>query len=433
MFSVAACTAPTPRFGWQAPPDAREAQLSAVPGHYNFDGLTALRVNGVLTDPVTALEFMRHNFALELGQIQPEPNATLGHARIVLPDHDRLRLISGLANRVASGGVDYIAEERRLDLHLLADTVIRSNLFASVELVEQNDTVAPDQNGADYLIWFQIRSVGMNNAGPWIGRWLMKRGFGPVTGNLSVDPGTPVGPLRLQSFVKSVRLAADGNGRIIAGRSTSSDQVTRTGSGIVVDAQGHVLTNNHVIANCSGLQVTDAQGNDATAELVASDADNDLALIKTQHHWSDWARFRSSDTLRPGEPVVVTGFPLSGLVSPEMAVTTGSLTAVAGAGGDTRRIQLSAPMQPGNSGGPVLDDNGKVIGIASSVLNGLVLAIATGTLPQNVNFAIKTDTAREFLAANQLTLDSSRGHAASGAASVGELARRFTVKIACMQ
>jgi S1-C subfamily serine protease len=182
------------------------------------------------------------------------------------------------------------------------------------------------------------------------------------------------------------------------------------------------------------MRLTDTAGNSTGAELIATDTVNDLALIKTQHHWGGWARFRDSDGLKPGEPVVVTGFPLTGFVSPEMAVTTGSLTTLAGVRGDSRQIQFSAPVQPGNSGGPVLDDSGRVIGIATSILNSLVLAAATGgALPQNVNFAIKTDIAREFLAANQVTLETGRGRQALGAAGVGDVARRFTVKIECVR
>jgi S1-C subfamily serine protease len=315
-------------------------------------------------------------------------------------------------------------------LHELADSVMRSRVFASVELAEQNDTIAPDANGADYLIWFQVRSLRPNNAGPWIGQWQMQHGAGPAMANISVDPGTPVGPPRLLSFLRSVRAAAGYGGPVVAG-SVGTAGERPAGTGIVVDGQGHVLTNNHVIANCAAPRVVGNDGNDDSAELVATDATNDLALLKIARHAPIWARFRGSEGLQPGEAVIVTGFPLAGLVSPEMAVNTGSLTALAGFRGDSRQLQFSAPIQPGNSGGPLLDNDGRVIGIASAMLNGVLLAAVTGALPQNVNFAIKTDTARAFLAENHVALDTSRGRTASGAAAVGDLARRFTVKIAC--
>ena len=88
-----------------------------------------------------------------------------------------------------------------------------------------------------------------------------------------------------------------------------------------------------------------------------------------------------------------------------MAVTTGLLTASASLQGDTREIELGAPVQPGNSSGPVLDASGQLIGVATGMLNSLVLAPATGLVPQNANFAVKSDILKEFLASNQTNLD----------------------------
>ncbi len=204
------------------------------------------------------------------------------------------------------------------------------------------------------------------------------------------------------------------------------------GTGIVIDAQGHVLTDNHVVAGCPELRLRGGEALDAAAALVATDPANDLALLKADRPYAAFARFRDSRALRPGEPVVVTGFPLSGLVSPEMAVTTGSLTALGGLRGDARLFQFSAPVQPGNSGGPVMDETGRVIGVTKSVLS-LAVAITTGLAPQNVNFATKTDVASSFLSANQNALSEAPVRAAMPAAAVADLARRFTVRVECLR
>ena len=133
----------------------------------------------------------------------------------------------------------------------------------------------------------------------------------------------------------------------------------------MVDAQGHILTNNHVADNCPDVRVAGASEPSGSASIVAADTANDLLLLKTERHWPAWAKFHNSRGLRPGEPLVVTGYPLPGLASAEMAVTTGSLTALTGLQGDTRQIEFSAPVQPGNSGGPVLDASGQVVGVAT--------------------------------------------------------------------
>jgi S1-C subfamily serine protease len=403
---------------------------SAVAGAYDYTGVKSVTINGRQMDAVTALNTISRNDAATLGQIPAAAHPIAGTARIVLPDHDRLRLLVKQGDRLGPGATNLVAEQQRLSLHLFADTVARSRLFTSAAITEQNDTAAPDAGGADYLIWFQVRSLRPNNAGPWVGAWLMKRPGVAAADPLGVDPGTAPGAPRLISFVHSIQLAAAGQVSAVAAGAGMRRAVSG-GSGMVVDAQGHVLTNNHVVAGCPELHVADAGGESGTAVLAAADAINDLALLKTERRWPAWARFHESRGLRAGEPLVVTGFPLSGVVSPEMAVATGSLTALAGTLGDTRQLQFSAPIQPGNSGGPVLDDTGRVVGVVSSMLNSLVMAAATGALPQNVNFAIKSDTAREFLDANAVQSDEGPGRAGMSAMAVGDLARKFTVKVEC--
>ena len=406
---------------------------SASPGHYDYTGMTSVKFNGKVMTPTAALNALSRNDAETLRQIQPERDPLGKTVRIVLPDHDRLRpLVGQRLKQPTSGTLDFVAEFDRLELHINADAVVRSQLFSRATIVEQNDVVAPDPAGADYLIWFQIRSVSPNNAGPWTGRWLMKQAGGTVAAALGTDPGTPTGVPRMESFVKSVRLAATQLGNAIpAAHADGPRHVASSGSGIVLDADGHVLTNNHVIASCPDLHVIDASGDSGGASVIAADATNDLALVKTARHWSAWASFRDSHALRPGESLVVTGYPLNGLVSTEMAVTTGSLTALAGLRGDTRQFEFSAPVQPGNSGGPVLDDTGHVVGVTVAMLNGMAVAAATGALPQNANFAIKSTTAREFLDAHQIAVDEGGGQSVMDAAAVAALARTFTVRIEC--
>jgi uncharacterized protein len=272
-----------------------------------------------------------------------------------------------------------------------------------------------------------------NNAGPWFGHWEMKSAHSARMVPLALDTGTPVGAPRLESFVKSARLAVaeltQGGAFAVSG---GPAQQRSNGSGIVIDVRGHVLTNNHVVAGCPDLRVTDSNGEKSSTVLVASDAANDLALLQTNRHWPAWASFRDGRALRPGETVIATGFPLTNLVSPDMAVTTGSLTTLTGARGDTRQFEFSAPIQPGNSGGPVMDLTGHVVGVAVATLNGLMVAVATGgAVPQNVNFAIKSAAAREFLDANHVNMDEGGSRQDLGATAVEDLARRFTVRVEC--
>jgi S1-C subfamily serine protease len=94
--------------------------------------------------------------------------------------------------------------------------------------------------------------------------------------------------------------------------------------------------------------------------------------------------------------LVSLGYPLSGLLSSDANVSVGNVSALAGLRDDSRYLQISAPVQPGNSGGPLLDASGHLVGIVTAKLDAVRLARFTGDIPQNVNFALKTEVARTF-------------------------------------
>jgi S1-C subfamily serine protease len=434
--SLGACAMP-PRSATVSPTISAWSQGTPGSGQNDYAGLPSIKINGISMTPQAALQAADRRNAEALAQIHVEDRQIPGTVRIVLPDHDRVRplVLQLIRTPVPPGAIEFLAESERLDLRNLADVIAHSRLFRSAKITDQNDTVAPELDGADYLIWFQVRSLTPNNAGPWFGHWEMKSARNPRMVPLALDTGTPVGVPRLESFVNSARVAvAELDHRGVIAAAGGMAQQRSNGSGIVIDAQGHVLTNNHVVAACPDLHVSDTNGGTSHAVLVASDAANDLALLKTDRHWPAWASFREARALQPGETVIAAGYPLTQLVSPDMAVTTGSLTTLTGARGDTRQFEFSAPIQPGNSGGPVMDLSGHVVGVAVSTLNGLLVAVATGgAVPQNVNFAIKSATVREFLDANHVAIDESGSRQGIGATAVAELARRFTVRVECLR
>jgi S1-C subfamily serine protease len=136
-----------------------------------------------------------------------------------------------------------------------------------------------------------------------------------------------------------------------------------------------------------------------------------------------------------GETVVTYGFPLSGLLSSGPTLTTGDVSALAGLRDNPLHFQISAPVQPGNSGGPLLDAQAHVIGVVVSKLNAARIARMTGgDIPQNVNFAIKGSEALAFLAANgvQPALEESAGPDRR-AAEIGVVANPSTVFLRCFR
>ncbi len=203
-----------------------------------------------------------------------------------------------------------------------------------------------------------------------------------------------------------------------------------TGTGFFVSAQGHVLTNHHVVENCSSIVVALDGSISQSARVIGRDSKNDLALLTTSGlKPSAVPNLRMGARL--GESVFVYGFPLAGLLASSGNFTIGNITAVAGLGDDTTMIQMSAPVQPGNSGGPVLDQNGNVIAVVVSKLNALRIARVTSDIPQNVNFAIKSLIAMSFLEAGNVTASAEASTTKLETTQIADRARGFTAQIRC--
>jgi S1-C subfamily serine protease len=129
-----------------------------------------------------------------------------------------------------------------------------------------------------------------------------------------------------------------------------------------------------VIENCTKITVRSSSA--AAAHLVARDSKNDLAVVLSNLPLSSVGVFREGGPVRPGDAVVALGYPLSGLLSTTTNLSVGNASALAGLGDDSRYLQISA--QPGNSGGPLLDTSGHLVGIVTGKLNAMRLAPILG-------------------------------------------------------
>ena len=215
-----------------------------------------------------------------------------------------------------------------------------------------------------------------------------------------------------------------------------------TGSGFMVSREGHVLTNYHVIKGCreifrTALSATEINAQlaeeviDTTFAVLAEDAQNDLALLKHPYPPAAIAVFRTSPPVRAGEEIMVVGYPLQSILGAAVNVTSGSVSATTGPDGDPRFLQITAPVQGGNSGGPLVDMGGRVVGIVVAKLDALKVAEIIGDLPQLINFAIDVETVRQFLDANDVSYETAAGAANLTPADVAARALAFTLRIDC--
>jgi len=205
-----------------------------------------------------------------------------------------------------------------------------------------------------------------------------------------------------------------------------------SGTAFAINPNGEFLTNYHVIKGCAAVSLGIA-GVGQHGTVIATDERNDLAAVHTRAVGIEPLRFRDGRSIRPGDGVVVLGFPYAGLLTTNPQVTTGSVSALAGIGDDTRFLQLTAPVQPGNSGGPLLDLSSNVVGLVSSRINDIAIAEATGTLPQNINFAIKGTIIREFLDTHGIAYTTAQSTNKLEPSDVAETATKATVKLSCYQ
>jgi S1-C subfamily serine protease len=204
----------------------------------------------------------------------------------------------------------------------------------------------------------------------------------------------------------------------------SREVVRSTGSGFFV-APERVVTNFHVAGDCERIRVAGRH----EAILVGGDAQNDMALLAVPQTTYSHSVLRAG-RVNLGESVTVVGFPLSGVLS-GINVTAGNVSGLFGIGGDSRFLQITAPVQPGNSGGPLLDSGGRVVGVVVSKLDTLAIAKATGDVPQNVNFAISVNSLASFLNSQGVSF---RSAVSGNALPPEEIARRgqsFAVAIDC--
>lgn len=192
---------------------------------------------------------------------------------------------------------------------------------------------------------------------------------------------------------------------------------TAKGSGAIIDAEGHIITNNHVISGAQQIQVTLANGNIYSAQLVGTDTTTDLAVIKLDNPPSGLkaVEFADSDKLAVGENVMAIGNPLgyddtatTGIVSAlnrPVTVTDDNNNEIV-----TNAVQIDAAINPGNSGGPTFNAAGQVIGINSSIASTATSSDSAGSI--GIGFAIPSNLVKRV--ADEIIKDGSVKHVALG-------------------
>jgi len=222
-----------------------------------------------------------------------------------------------------------------------------------------------------------------------------------------------------------------------------------SGTGFIVSKLGLVVTNAHVIKDCRSVSIAKRLNHNFPMEVVARDTKNDLALLKPEspteasnigslkqtlglkvEELASFGSVRDTDA-KPGETVIVAGFPYGDLFSSSIKFTRGIVSSSRGFGDDSSQFQHDAAVQPGNSGGPIYDSSGNIVGVVVARLNKLKLAKLIGSLPESISFGIKATTLFSFLEASGLPVRRKARGVAVSTEKVAEFAERQTVMVRC--
>ena len=168
-----------------------------------------------------------------------------------------------------------------------------------------------------------------------------------------------------------------------------------TGSGFFITADGFLLSNCHVVNGASAIRIKTPDGV-YDAHLVDADPRHDLALLKVEGSFTP-VEFSPTASAVLGQTVFTVGFPLPDVQGLSPKVTKGIISSLRGIQDDNLKYQIDATIQPGNSGGPLAESSGALVGVIVSSLNERAVAEAYGALPQNVNYAIKNVYVKAFL------------------------------------
>ena len=193
-----------------------------------------------------------------------------------------------------------------------------------------------------------------------------------------------------------------------------------SGTGFFVSRSGHVITNHHVVEECKAVKVS-FKGNEVKASVLAVDRHNDLAILKTALNPNKVFPVSGKDAALLDD-IVIAGFPLGKKISASIKTSKGSVTSLAGVGDNYSEFQTDAALNTGNSGGPIIDKKGNVVGVAVSKL------VIEGV--ESFNFGIKASTLKAFAQSNSLTFLPPNNRDLSNS-ELGQLITNATLYLEC--
>ena len=197
-------------------------------------------------------------------------------------------------------------------------------------------------------------------------------------------------------FVARRRAVTRGRGEFYPADQAGALPGPSTGTGFFITTDGYLITNHHVVTGAQRIEVRTGNRK-LLAHMIKGDLVNDLALLKVEGQFVPLP-LGDSRTTRLGEPVFTIGFPNTTVQGVKPKYSAGRINSRSGMQDDQRQFQIDVPVQPGNSGGALINEaNGNVLGVITCRLDDLKTFDLTGSLPQNVNYALKAEVIHAFM------------------------------------
>lgn len=229
-----------------------------------------------------------------------------------------------------------------------------------------------------------------------------------------------------------VRFAATGStAKIDLATLVDRTKPLRTGTAFFFNKAGQMLTAAHVARECVALEAHQ-DGDTFPVKAKASSDLLDVAVLDSGRPRAQALALRQTQEIVLGESITSVGYPLKGLLGDSPNLTRGNISASKGIRGSMGMFQFSAPVQPGNSGGPIVSDHGELLGVAVSTLNAESLS-KRGLIPQNVNFALDGRYVAMFLQREKVAFETLKAQGAGSMQTANQAALSNTVQLNCYQ
>ena len=199
---------------------------------------------------------------------------------------------------------------------------------------------------------------------------------------------------RLNRVIKIKGFLAETNGS--KNNEQPAENIESTSTGFLITPDGFILTACHSVGKTENVEVTYNQ-KQYTAKVILKDESIDAAVIKIDGNDLPYLPITSSADARTGDTVFTMGYPQVSLQGTEPKFTEGSISSLSGIADNPHYFQISVPVQPGNSGGPLVNKKGEVIGLIVAKLNDVTSLLTSGSVPQNVNYALKSSFVLSFI------------------------------------